>query len=207
MLQFITHQTSHFSVYDSALPALRGGCRWIQLRMKDAAKDEVAETARRLRRECNRYGATLIIDDHVDVTAQTGADGVHLGKNDMHPSEARKRLGPDRIIGGTANTFDDILRLVHDGVDYIGLGPFRFTETKKGLSPIIGPEGYDRIMNACRRQGITVPVVAIGGITADDIPLLMKTGIQGIALSGSILGADDPQEETARILKIMNLIN
>lgn len=204
MLQFITHQTDRFSTYESALLALRGGCRWIQLRMKESAPETILETARVLRRECNRYKATLIIDDQVEIADRANADGVHLGKNDMPPAEARKYLGSHRIIGGTANTLDDMLHLVQAGVDYIGLGPFRFTETKKKLSPVIGINGYDRIMAECRRRQIKLPVVAIGGITAADIPELMRTGIGGIALSGAILRADDPQQETARILKIMN---
>ena len=88
----------------------------------------------------------------------------------MSPSDARKILGNGYIIGGTANTLDDIERLIKEGVDYIGLGPFRYTETKKNLSPILGIGGYKKILTACKEKGYTIPIVAIGGITKNDIP-------------------------------------
>ena len=113
--------------------ALEGGCRWIQLRMKDAGESEIERTALRLIPECRRRGAIFIIDDHVELAIKTGADGVHLGKNDMSVADARRLAGPDFIIGGTANTFEDIQRIAREGADYIGCGPFRFTTTKKNL--------------------------------------------------------------------------
>jgi thiamine-phosphate pyrophosphorylase len=118
------------------------------------------------------------------------ATGVHLGKTDMPPAEARRILGDGFIIGGTANTFEDIRRLTDEGVDYIGLGPFRFTATKKNLSPILGLEGYKDILSRCRAAGIALPVLAIGGITVDDIPALMQTGVSGIAVSSAIRQAE-----------------
>ena len=104
-LQFITHFTDSYSYYDSACMALEGGCRWIQLRMKDAPVSEVEQEALRLQHLCRDYGATFIIDDHVELVKKIHADGVHLGKKDMPVAEARKMLGKDFIIGGTANTF------------------------------------------------------------------------------------------------------
>ena len=203
MFQFISH---HNSVYDYAggvRAVLEGGCRWVQLRMKDASDDEFLATAEVVAELCRRYDAKFIIDDRVHLVAATGADGVHLGKNDMPVAEARKILGEKKIIGATSNTFDDIRRAAADGADYIGLGPFRYTTTKQKLSPVLGMEGYRSIMEACRREGIELPVVAIGGITAADIPDLCATGINGIALSGAVLNASDPVEETR---KITNLI-
>ena len=202
MLQFITHTNDFFDYTASAMLALEGGCRWIQLRMKEASTEVIRETARRLLPVCRRYGATLILDDRADLVRETGADGVHLGKNDMPVKEARRLLGPEYIIGGTANSFDDVQRLAADGVDYIGLGPFRFTTTKKNLSPVLGLEGYRDILARCREEGIAIPVVAIGGITRNDIPDLLATGIRGIALSGTILNADRPVEEARLILNL-----
>ena len=204
MLQFITHTNERYDYYTSAQAALEGGCRWIQLRMKEAGDDEILAVAHPLRALCNRYGATLILDDKVELVSKCKADGVHLGKNDMPPREARRIIGEKAIIGGTANTIDDIDYLVASGVNYIGLGPFRFTETKKKLSPILGIEGYRHILQACRDKGYTLPVVAIGGITLDDIPRLMTTGIAGIALSGTILNAEKPAEETRKIIESIN---
>ncbi len=204
MLQFITHKNERHGYLDGAEAALHGGCRWIQLRMKDESDQRIIAVGRRLAPLCRAAGATFIIDDHVDLVEATGADGVHLGKNDMPVTEARRILGSGKIIGATANTFDDIMAAVAAGADYIGLGPFRFTETKKRLSPILGLDGYRNIMARCRRERYDIPVVAIGGITADDIEVLMTTGITGIALSGTILRADDPSATTSQIINLIN---
>ncbi len=203
MLQFITHSTDIISYLQSAELVLKGGCKWVQLRMKGASTEEIRETAIKMRKLCQLYNATFIVDDHVVIAREVSADGVHLGKNDLPVSEARKIVGDSFIIGGTANTFEDIEHLIEAGVNYIGLGPFRFTETKKNLSPILGIDGYRNIMEKCRKKGITVPIVAIGGITAHDIPSIMETGINGIALSGTILRSSNPVEETANILNII----
>ncbi len=199
-LQFITHFTDRYSYLDSAMMALEGGCRWIQLRMKDADEAEIERTARQILPECRRRGAVFIIDDHVELVKRVGADGVHLGKNDMPVDEARRILGDEFIIGGTANTFEDIQRLAAQGADYIGCGPFRFTTTKKNLAPMLGIEGYENIVSLMKTHGINLPIVAIGGITYDDIPRIMSTGVTGIAISGSVLRADNPVEEMKRMV-------
>lgn len=199
-LQFITHYTGRYTYFDSARMALEGGCRWIQLRMKEATEEEVEKEAIRVQNLCRQYGATFIIDDHVALAKKLHADGVHLGKKDMPIAEARKLLGKDFIIGGTANTFEDVQMHYAAGADYIGCGPFRFTTTKKNLSPVLGLEGYRNIVSRMKEAGINLPIVAIGGIAFEDIPAIMQTGISGIALSGSILRADDPIAETRRII-------
>ncbi|MDR1417521.1 MAG: thiamine phosphate synthase, partial [Prevotellaceae bacterium] len=149
-LLFITHQTERYSYLQSVAIALAGGCRRVQLRMKDASPSEVERTGLLAKELCAQHGAALYVDDHVDACKNIRAVGVHLGKMDMPPREARKILGDSFIIGGTANTFEDILRLKSEGVDYIGLGPFRFTATKKNLSPVLGLSGYLQIMGQCR---------------------------------------------------------
>ncbi|OUN79335.1 MULTISPECIES: thiamine phosphate synthase [Bacteroidaceae] len=199
-LQFITHYTGRYTYFDSARMALAGGCRWIQLRMKEATEEEVEKEAIRVQDLCRQYGATFIIDDHVALAKKLHADGVHLGKKDMPIAEARKLLGKDFIIGGTANTFEDVQMHYAAGADYIGCGPFRFTTTKKNLSPVLGLEGYRNIVSRMKEAGINLPIVAIGGIAFEDIPAIMQTGVSGIALSGSILRADDPIAETRRII-------
>lgn len=202
-LQFITHVTERYGYLDGARMALEGGCRWIQLRMKDASLDEVEAMALPVQTLCRRYGAMFVIDDHVELVKKIGADGVHLGKNDMPVDEARRVLGSDFIIGGTANTFDDIRRLHQAGADYIGCGPFRFTETKKNLSPVLGLDGYRDITRQMRQNGIDLPIVAIGGITLPDIPEILNTGITGIALSGMILHAPDPVAMMEQVVSAM----
>ena len=204
MLQFITHYTDTIGYLDSVRIALEGGCRWVQLRMKNATVDEIRPVALEAQRLCREAGATFIIDDHVALVKEIGADGVHLGKNDMPIDEARRILGPTYIIGGTANTFEDVLMHYHNGADYIGCGPFRFTTTKEKLSPVLGLEGYRNIVRdpLPAPRGGSLPIVAIGGITADDIPAIMQTGVTGIALSGTVLRAADPVAEMKRLIEI-----
>ena len=204
MLQYISHFTQQISYAEGIRMALEGGCRWIQLRMKDAPAEEIIACAEEVLPLCRRHGAKFLLDDHVELVRQLGADGVHLGKNDMPVDEARKILGPDIIIGGTANTIEDIIRLHKQAADYIGCGPFRFTTTKKNLSPILGLDGYKSIVLKMKELGIDLPIVAIGGITVEDIPAVMGTGVSGIALSGAILGAPDPVEMTARIIETID---
>lgn len=204
-LQFITHFTEKYSYVDSAMIALEGGCRWIQLRMKDADEAEIERVARLILPECRRRGAVFVIDDHVELALRVGVDGVHLGKNDMPVSEARRLAGADFVIGGTANTFEDVQKLAAQGADYIGCGPFRFTTTKKKLAPMLGIEGYKRILSQMKRCGIALPLVAIGGITCGDIPQLMAAGVSGIALSGSVLRAENPVEEMKKVVEKLKI--
>ena len=204
MIQFISHYSERYSYLDSIQLALEGGCRWIQLRMKDATDDEVRPIAVEAQKLCRAYGAKFIIDDCVALVRELGADGVHLGKNDMPIREARQILGPDFIIGGTANTFEDAKAHYEASANYIGCGPFRFTTTKQKLAPVLGLDGYRHIIQQMRAANITIPVVAIGGITKDDIPAILQTGITGIALSGTVLRADDPIAEMKHIINIIN---
>lgn len=201
MLQFISHQNERYGYLDSIRLALAGGCRWIQLRMKDAADDEVRPVAIEAQAMCREAGATFIIDDRVELAQQLGADGVHLGLNDMPIAQARQLLGPRFIIGGTANTFADVKAHYEASANYIGCGPFRFTTTKKKLSPVLGLEGYRQIVGQMRQQHIDIPIVAIGGIEEGDIPAIMQTGVTGIALSGAVLRAESPAEKMKQIIK------
>lgn len=203
MIQFISHYTDQYSYLDSIRLALEGGCRWVQLRMKDASIQDFLRIGKEVRRLCDSYQATFILDDHVELVREIGADGVHLGKKDMPVAEARKTLGNDCIIGGTANTFDDVKRHYEASANYIGCGPFRFTTTKQGLAPVLGLEGYRSIIAQMSAEGIDLPMVAIGGITAEDIPAIMQTGVSGIALSGAVLRAADPVAEMKRLTEIV----
>lgn len=203
MIQFISHYTDQYSYLDSIRLALEGGCRWVQLRMKDASIHDFLRIGKEVRRLCDSYQATFILDDHVELVRELGADGVHLGKKDMPVAEARKTLGNDCIIGGTANTFDDVKMHYEASANYIGCGPFRFTTTKQGLAPVLGLEGYRSIIAQMSAEGIDLPMVAIGGITAEDIPAIMQTGVSGIALSGAVLRAADPVAEMKRLTEIV----
>lgn len=202
-LQFITAETEHYSYVEGAYLALQGGCRWIQLRMKESSREELLTVGRVVRGLCTRYAATFIIDDHVELVRELGADGVHLGLKDMPIVEARKILGPKAIIGGTANTFEDILLHYKSGANYIGCGPYRFTTTKKNLAPTLGLEGYQKLFEQMKMADIHLPIIAIGGIQQADVPALIRAGASGIAISGTILNADDPVEMTEKLINII----
>lgn len=199
-VQFITHETSTCTYEESALLALRGGCRWIQLRVKHAGDEEVRPLAERLLKACGEVGAVFVIDDRVELVRSLGADGVHLGANDMPVEEARKLLGPAFIIGATANTPEQALAGARAGADYLGVGPFRFTRTKDNLAPLLGAEGIGEIVRKLREAGSDIPVCAIGGITPDDVPALEAAGADAIAVSGAILQSPDPVVAMRRFL-------
>lgn len=202
-IQYITHENQRMSYLDGAILALMGGCKWVQLRMKEASDEEFLVVGSQLRELCKTYSATFILDDRVHLVKPLGADGVHLGKNDMPIDEARRCLQSDKvIIGGTANTFDDIKRLHQQGANYIGCGPFRYTETKKKLAPTLGFQGYKSLVEKMKSEGITLPIFAIGGILYDDVKALLSIGIDGIAISGGVLNADNPIEKMKLLMKL-----
>ncbi|MDD3724705.1 MAG: thiamine phosphate synthase [Bacteroidales bacterium] len=202
-VQFITHSNSNIDYFQSAVLALKGGLRFIQLRMKDSNREELISTGKRIKEECDKYNSLFILDDHVELVNEIGANGVHLGKEDMPIKKARKILGKDKIIGGTANNFEDIVKHFNDGADYIGLGPLRYTNTKKKLSPILGFEGYREIIEKCKTQGIDIPIYAIGGIRIEDIEGLKRIGVFGIAISSLILESEDSETTINEINKII----
>lgn len=170
------------------------GANWVQLRLKNEPFDVMLKTAKTAKEICADFQVKLIINDFPEVAKQVGADGVHLGKKDICPLEARKILRRDKIIGGTANTLEDCQILLQKQVDYIGLGPFRFTTTKKNLSPVLGPEGYRELLANLVKNGNTVPVIAIGGITAVDVPVLTQCGVHGVAISGWLTFSKQPEK-------------
>ncbi|MCI9285502.1 MAG: thiamine phosphate synthase [Muribaculaceae bacterium] len=204
MLMFITHPSDRYSIAEEVQMVLEGGCKWIQLRMKDASDEEFRQTALDIIPMCKENEAFLVFDDRVELAMEMSVHGVHLGKNDMDPLQAREIMGAEAIIGVTANTASDITRLKGWDVDYVGLGPFRFTSTKSNLSPVIGLDGYREIVNTVRSADILLPIVAIGGITIEDIPSIMQTGINGIAMSGAIINAPDPVAYTRDVLKSLS---
>lgn len=206
-VQFITHYTDTLTYLDSVRIALEGGCRWIQLCMKEASDAYAEEVARQAQKMCRACGAVFIIDDRVELAARLHADGVHLGKADMPVREARRLLGPGFLIGGTANTFEDVLLHYEGGADYIGCGPFRYTATKQKLAPVLGLEGYRTLITRMRAEGIVLPVVGIGGVTAGDMASLAEAGLGGIALSGSVLRAADPVDEMRRVMQIAKQVS
>lgn len=204
MIQFITHTNERYDYIDGVQMALEGGCRWIQLRMKDASEETFLKTAETTRVLCKQYDAVFILDDHVEWVEKIGADGVHLGKDDMPIDKACQLLGKDKIIGGTANTLEDVKRIFLAGADYIGCGPFRYTTTKKKLSPVLGLDGYRQIISQMKTLGINLPVIAIGGILLSDVADIMTTGVSGIAVSGGVLTANNGNDPIITMTRFIN---
>lgn len=172
---------------------LDAGQRWIQFRFKDTLTSIRWKTAEQVKLLCDSYHATLLINDDPDLALAIDADGVHLGLQDRSIAEARALL-PHKIIGGTANTFADIKQRLGESCDYIGLGPLRYTPTKKKLSPLLGFEGYQQLLTALTPEEKQTPIVAIGGITLADVPVLQKIGLSGIAVSSLLHQAQSPQQ-------------
>lgn len=201
---FITHRNERFTYLDSARLALDSGIRLIQLRMKDANKEEIKSTAEELQTICNSYNATLILDDHVEIVRELNLDGVHLGLKDMPIKEAKCILNSCQITGATANEYRHISSAFEQGADYIGLGPFRFTRTKSNLSPVLGLESSEKILSQCRANNINLPIYAIGGIEIRDIESLVNAGFYGIAVSSLILDSEHPADTARRVVGIFN---
>ncbi|UWY29824.1 thiamine phosphate synthase [Flavobacterium sp. TR2] len=174
--------------------ALDAGCKWVQMRFKNQTQKDTFTLAEAVKPLCEEYLANFIVNDDLHLAEQIAADGVHLGLTDTKIEEARAILGAAKIIGGTANTFEDIENHVKNGCDYIGLGPFRFTATKEKLSPILGLSGYYEILQKLKKNKIGIPVYAIGGITLRDVSPLIETGIFGIAVSGIITESDEKEK-------------
>ena len=198
---YITQEINSLSHAQLAELACKSGIQWIQLRVKEKTHEAFLQMAKKTKAICEKYGSRFIVNDNVAIAKEAGADGVHLGKDDMHPLKARQILGEKAIIGATANTIEDIIKLETCHVDYIGLGPFRFTTTKKKLSPVLGLEGFVKIANECQERDIRIPIIAIGGIQKEDVALLMDTGIHGIAVSSAINLAADQAKAAAEFLK------
>ena len=197
-LQYITSNPVH------AEKACKGGADWIQLRIKNKSFEEWKELALETKRICTLYKAHLIINDNVQIAKEINAYGVHLGKEDMSPAEARKILGEKFIIGGTANTMDDIVKLQQMNVDYIGLGPFRFTSTKENLSPVIGINGYIYMFPELKRRNMNIPIIAVGGIRTGDVKSLISAGVYGVAVSTAITNTNDITKSTQEFIKILS---
>ncbi|WPO80676.1 thiamine phosphate synthase [Flavobacterium sp. KACC 22761] len=185
-LQYISQGETIEKQLHNIHQALDAGCNWVQMRFKNQTQKDAFTLAEAVKPLCEKYTANFIVNDDLHLTKEIDADGVHLGLTDAKIKDARMLLGTSKVIGGTANTFEDIENHVKNGCNYIGLGPFRFTATKEKLSPILGLSGYFDILQKIKKNKIEIPVYAIGGITLRDVSPLMETGIHGIAVSGII---------------------
>ena len=203
MLQYITSTSSPVPVTEQVRQVLEGGCRWIQVRMKDASDEEIAGVIEEIKPMCLDKEAFLILNDRVELAKTLDVGGVHLGKTDMLPSQARLILGPAAVIGVTANTVEDVEAVKALDIDYIGIGPYRFTEAKKNLAPTLGIEGIGSICGNMHEREINIATVAVGGILPEDVAPLMESGVNGIAVSGAIAFAPDIKAATEEFLRLL----
>jgi len=208
-LQYISQGLTAKEQLENVHSVLDAGSDWIQLRFKNANKKEFSFVAQKIKKLCENYKATFIINDLVELAKEIDAHGVHLGLQDMPILQARIILGDNKIIGGTANTLADALMRINEKCDYIGLGPFRFTSTKTNLSPVLGLEGYKIIMKEVLKNNIQIPIYAIGGVSIDDVIPIINTGVYGVAVSGSITNHSNKREllQTFNSLLYSGVIN
>lgn len=205
-LYFITLDASPYSHAQQAEGACRGGAKLVQLRTKNKSEEEWLRIALEVQQVCKKYEAIFIVNDNVQLTKEIKADGLHLGKYDMSIPEARQILGENYIIGGSTNTFEDILRVAEWKADYMGSGPYKFTTTKvkEELNPRLGLEGYQANLQKYRQANISIPIYAIGGIKQDDIPVVMNLeGIYGVAISSLIANAENKPKITEKLIQII----
>jgi len=182
--------------------ALDNGIKWIQVRWKNAPENEFIRLCEISKKLCADNRSVCIINDYVQIAKDIDADGVHLGLKDTSIEIARQILGKNKIIGGTANSISDVLQRMNESCDYIGLGPLRFTSTKEQLSPILGFEGYQKIIQTLKEKSLEIPkMFAIGGVVLEDIELLQQIGIYGVAVSGQITNQPSITKEFKTVLQ------
>lgn len=203
MLQFITNTKSKTPVIEQVLAVIEGGCRWVQIRMKDASDEEFKKVVDAVKPKCIETGTFLLLNDRVELAKELNVGGVHLGKDDMPASKARMILGAAAVIGVTANTYADVAALSKLDIDYYGIGPYADTDTKENLAPILGINGIRDICYEMEKNEILIPHVAVGGIKLDDVLPLLEAGVNGVAVSSAIANADDIVKATKEFLKVL----
>jgi thiamine-phosphate pyrophosphorylase len=175
--------------------ALRAGVPTVQLRDKEASTRKLLDDASTLLALCRERGATFLVNDRVDVAMVVGADGVHLGQDDMPADAARRLLGDDAVIGVSVRTAGEARRAAEDGADYMAANLVYPTSTKTDLPAPLGPEGIRKLRSACG-----LPLVAIGGIDAGNAAEVIGAGADGLAVVSAIMAAGDPAAASARLL-------
>lgn len=207
MLQFITNSDSQINVVDQIKGAIAGGCRWIQVNIKDASDDEIKCVINEVKPLCQESESILILSDRVELVKELELDGVHLDKGAMLPTQAREILGAGPIIGVAANSFSDISQIRYFDIDYISVGPYKHPESSTADFPIVSIYDYASIMAQIHEQQIELPIVAFGDIETTDIQGLWATGINGIAVSNAIANANDISAQTAQFISLLDTPN
>jgi thiamine-phosphate pyrophosphorylase len=198
-LHVITDERAGRDAWDTVCAAVRAGAPVVQVRLKTGPDRERYEFARRVAQECAAHGALCIVNDRVDIALAAGAGGTHLGADDLPVSAARRIAGSDHVIGATARDPRRAAELVAAGADYLGVGPAYATTTKSGLPAPLGPAGIAAVAAA-----VAVPVIAIGGVTADRIAPLRAAGAHGVAVVTAVSEVEDAASATRVLLDALD---
>lgn len=198
-LHLITDARGGRDALDVVAAAVGAGARVVQVRAKDCTDLELYEFARRVMEICSAQGTTCIVNDRVDVACAIGAQGTHLGAEDLPVSAVRRVAGPQHVIGGTARDPEHARELVAAGANYLGVGPAYLTTTKSGLPAPLGPGGIAAVADA-----VAVPVIAIGGVTAERVPELLAAGARGVAVVAAVSAAKDPAAATRQLVRALD---
>lgn len=174
---------------------LKAGVTCVQLREKEAEDALILQEAQELKALCHRYGVPFLVNDRPDLAQAVGADGVHVGQEDTGLTEARNLLGPNALLGGSAHTVEEALAAQAAGADYLGCGAVFGSGTKHNVSQM----PLETLTAIC--QAVDIPVVAIGGVSLDSLPLLAGTGIAGVAVISGLFAAEDKTEAAQAFLK------
>jgi len=189
--QYITHDIPHLSHIEQVQLACEAGAKWIQYRCLSKTDEELLQDINAIAEICDDWGTTLIVTDHVHLNGKADIQGFHIEDMNADFTVLRKLVGNDITLGGSANTFENLIRLASEGADYAGFGPYAPTETKPNDYPLLDLEGYQQVIRELKEKGIDLPVLAVGGVKIYNVEALMQTGVYGIAVSGAVNFADD----------------
>ncbi len=187
------HWLGDRTLYEVVKESLDGGATFIQLREKNLDQEHFLEEAKELKKLCAEYQVPFVINDNVDIALQMDADGVHVGQSDMEAGDVRAKLGPDKIIGVSAQTVEQAILAEKRGADYLGVGAVFPTGSKDDADDV----SHETLKAIC--EAVSIPVIAIGGITVENTPVLKGTGICGIAVISAIYGQENILEATKKL--------
>ncbi|MFC2163948.1 thiamine phosphate synthase [Acidobacteriota bacterium] len=193
---------TRFSHVELTEMAIAGGADTIQFRQKDGSTREMIEIAREMKRRCAKAGALFIVNDRLDVALASEADGVHLGQDDFPIALAREILGLNRIFGGSAATLEEAENCVADGTDYIGFGPVFPTGSKDDAGPVSGIDILKKVV-----RDIPLPIIAIGGVSANNTPEVIQAGAHGIAVISAVCCQDNPEQAAKALFQALEIVN
>lgn len=193
-----TELQSRFTHVELTKMAIKGGADTIQFRQKTGATRKMIEICREMKRICEDADVTFIVNDRVDVAIASGADGVHLGQDDFPIPLARKLLGENRIIGGSAVTLEEARNCIAEGADYIGFGPVYPTTSKDDAGPVTGIALLEEVVKT-----VSVPIIAIGGVTVENTPEVIRAGAQGIAVISAVCCQENPEQATRELSRAL----